>query len=235
MAYLLLIFIKCLLVRKFMPSYYALLKSLFSYILFVLLIFNGGLTFAKSLDEKLAKEKAATTSFSVYVTMRDGVRIATDIHLPKSYNKGDKLPVLLYQTIYQRSSRVPVVEKPDITKESDWQSLPKLDHKVSSPVEFQALSQGYVVIKTDVRGTGASFGHRNSPLPPAEIQDSYDMLDWIVAQPWSNGKVGAYGISYTGMTAGMAATVQHSALKAKMLCSLLVSCSPALCVNGVIF
>ncbi|GAW95165.1 MULTISPECIES: CocE/NonD family hydrolase [Colwellia] len=197
-----------------MSSSYTPLKSLLNYLLFALFIFTSDLSFAKTLEEKLAKEQAAATSFSVYVTMRDGVRIAVDIHLPTFYRKGDKLPVLLYQTIYQRSSRIPLVDKPNISQKNDWQNMPKLDHKASSPIEFQALKQGYVVIKTDVRGTGASFGHRNSPLPPAEIQDTYDLLDWIIAQPWSNGKVGAYGISYTGMTAGMAATVQHPALKA---------------------
>jgi len=193
------------------------LKLSINYLLLIFLALNTSLSMAKNIDKQLAKEQLTASSFSIYLTMRDGVRIAADVHLPKSYKKGDKLPVLLYQTIYQRSSRVPAVKNPDIAKASDWKAGPKLDHKESSPIEFLALNKGYVVIKTDVRGTGASFGHRNSPLPLEEIQDTYDILDWIIAQPWSNGKVGAYGISYTGMTAGMAATVGHPALKAIVL------------------
>ena len=193
------------------------IKPLISYSLLALSVFTTQVSIAKDVAEKLAKEQAISSSSSLYLTMRDGVKIAIDVHLPRSYQKGDKLPVLLYQTIYQRSSRVPAVKNPDIAKPSDWLATPKLDHKESSPIEFLALKNGYVVIKTDVRGTGASFGHRNSPLPLEEIQDTYDILDWITAQPWSNGNVGAYGISYTGMTAGMAATIQHPALKAIVL------------------
>jgi len=193
------------------------LKLSMNYLLLILLVLNTQFSMAQNLDEKLAKEQLAASSFSLYLTMRDGVRIAADVHLPKSYKKGDKLPVLLYQTIYQRSHRIPVVKNPDIAKASDWKAGPKLDHKPGRPIEFQALANSYVIIKTDVRGTGASFGYRNSPLPPEEVQDTYDILDWIIAQPWSNGKVGAYGVSYTGMTAGMAPTVQHPALKAIVL------------------
>jgi len=185
--------------------------------LLAILTLNSQQLIAQTVEDKLAKEQAAATTHSIYLTMRDGIRIAVDIHLPKSYRKGDKLPALLYQTIYQRSHRIPKTKNPSVSNSDDWKIGPKLDHKPSRPFEFLALKNGYVIIKTDVRGTGASFGHRNSPLPPKEIQDSYDIIEWITKQPWSNGKVGAYGVSYTGMTAGMAATVQHSALKAIVL------------------
>jgi putative CocE/NonD family hydrolase len=39
-------------------------------------------------------------------------------------------------------------------------------------------------------------------------------VDWIIEQPWSNGKVGAYGISYEGNTAELLARLNHPAVKA---------------------
>ena|SRR5215469_2784802 len=60
------------------------------------------------------------------------------------------------------------------------------------------LAQGYAWLDVDVRGTGASFGHRAYPWSPDEIRDGAEVIDWIVRQPWSNGKVGAIGTSYDG-------------------------------------
>ena len=36
---------------------------------------------------------------------------------------------------------------------------------------------------------------------PEETADSLELLDWIVGQPWSNGRVGLWGISYEGTRA----------------------------------
>lgn len=36
---------------------------------------------------------------------------------------------------------------------------------------------------------------------PEETSDSLELLDWIVAQPWCNGRVGLWGISYEGTRA----------------------------------
>ena len=36
---------------------------------------------------------------------------------------------------------------------------------------------------------------------PEETADSLELLDWIVAQPWCNGRVGLWGISYEGTRA----------------------------------
>jgi putative CocE/NonD family hydrolase len=76
------------------------------------------------------------------------------------------------------------------------------------------LQAGYAVVITDVRGTGASFGSRTTEFSPDEVRDGWDVLDWIVAQSWSDGNVGAMGISYPGTTAELIGTLGHPALKA---------------------
>jgi predicted acyl esterase len=47
----------------------------------------------------------------------------------------------------------------------------------------------------DARGTGASFGTRTGELGEREITDYGELIDWIAAQPWSNGRVRVYGPS----------------------------------------
>ena len=60
-------------------------------------------------------------------------------------------------------------------------------------------------------------GKRLSPDAPApyetEALDTHAVLDWIVKQPWSDGKVGMIGGSYSGFTAWAATKRRHSALK----------------------
>jgi predicted acyl esterase len=60
---------------------------------------------------------------------------------------------------------------------------------------------GYVAVACDVRGTGESGGTWQGPLSAVENVDNYDVIQWMAAQPWSNGRIGQLGVSYGGMTA----------------------------------
>ncbi|HTZ31758.1 MAG TPA: CocE/NonD family hydrolase [Methylomirabilota bacterium] len=115
---------------------------------------------------------------SVEVKMRDGVVLRGDIFRPDA---GGKFPVLLERTPYRRS--IP------------W----------GYDVDFaqRAASHGYVVFLQDVRGRYSSDGDWYPFLHEAE--DGYDTIEWIAAQPYSNGKVGMFGGSYVGATQMLAA------------------------------
>lgn len=76
------------------------------------------------------------------------------------------------------------------------------------------MRAGFAVVVVDVRGTGASDEVWSGPWSADEVQDMRAILDWIVAQPWSNGAVGATGVSYEGTTAQLTAGLGHPALKA---------------------
>jgi uncharacterized protein len=76
------------------------------------------------------------------------------------------------------------------------------------------VPRGYAVVVVDVRGTGASFGTRDSFRSPRERADSAEIADWIVTQPWSNGVIGATGISYLGAASDFLASTGHPAVKA---------------------
>lgn len=82
----------------------------------------------------------------------------------------------------------------------------------SSSVTNQWLvNRGYVVVTQDVRGREGSEGEFDPFV--FENQDGKDTLDWIVAQPWSDGKVGMIGGSYLGYVQWAAAKSMHPALK----------------------
>jgi len=56
--------------------------------------------------------------------------------------------------------------------------------------------RGYVCAIQDCRGRFASEGVWNPFFN--EPNDGYDAIEWLAAQPWSNGKVGMIGASYVG-------------------------------------
>jgi putative CocE/NonD family hydrolase len=77
------------------------------------------------------------------------------------------------------------------------------------------VESGYALAVVDTRGSGASFGKADTgPFSRAERMDAYDVTEWLATQPWSDGKVGMVGSSYSGTAQLMAASVCPPHLKA---------------------
>ncbi len=77
------------------------------------------------------------------------------------------------------------------------------------------VGSGYAWVDVDVRGSGASEGHRKyGPWHQDELDDAREILDWIVARNWSNGVIGAFGTSLEGVCAEMLLAHLHPAVKA---------------------
>jgi predicted acyl esterase len=133
---------------------------------------------------------------SVYVTMRDGVKLAVEYRLPRGLGPSEKIPAVIEQTRYWRSMVFNV--KDDGT--GDY-----------------LVRHGYAFVSVDVRGTGASSGVWRYPWSEEEIKDGAEVVDWVVSQPWCNGVVGTFGISYTGSTAEFLLTNKHPAVKAAVI------------------
>jgi putative CocE/NonD family hydrolase len=118
----------------------------------------------------------------VMVPMRDGVRLATDVYRPAIDGEivAGAWPTVLHRTIYDKSSAHLIAEAEYVCK------------------------RGYAAIVQDCRGRFKSEGEyyhfRNEP------EDGYDTVEWIAAQPWSDGKVGTYGISYSSQVQSALAT-----------------------------
>jgi putative CocE/NonD family hydrolase len=143
---------------------------------------------------------------SRYLTMRDGVRIAVDICLPRGL-RAEKVPTILRQTRYFRRFQV---RAPFGAVLGDRELDP-----MNAPMRDLFTSRGYAWIDVDVRGSGASFGDRPCPwYLPGEVMDGREIAQFVVEQPWSNGRIGSTGVSYDGTTADFLAITQHPAVRA---------------------
>lgn len=122
-------------------------------------------------------EAADIRRSTVWVTMRDGIRLATDIYLPPV----SSAPTIAMRTPYDRAN-------------------PKLLDT------FVALAErGYVVVSQDCRGTGASEPDAWDYYV-FEREDSFDFVEWVTGQSWFDGFVGAFGGSYGAQTQWCMAT-----------------------------
>jgi putative CocE/NonD family hydrolase len=142
---------------------------------------------------------------SHYLTMRDGVKLAFDLYLPEGLEEGAKIPAILMQTRYARAF------------EYRWPFSCFLSGRHDETIEY-FVRRGYAWMYVDLRGSGSSSGFRPCPYSPEEIKDGYEIADWIISQPWSNGSIGAYGNSYEGGSAILLLTNNHDAVKAVIAC-----------------
>ncbi|MCH7820867.1 MAG: CocE/NonD family hydrolase [Proteobacteria bacterium] len=129
----------------------------------------------------------------VWIEMPDGVLLAADLYKPTDLKPGDKLPVLLEYTAYRKT-------------ESRSRNYALFSY---------FLNHDYIVARVDIRGTGNSKG-RLIPYEYAdeELDDGEVIIDWLSKQPFSNGNVGMFGISWGGFNAVQLAVRQPPALKA---------------------
>ena len=136
---------------------------------------------------------------ALHIPMRDDVQIAVDVWLPEGIEPGTRLPTMIRATRY-------------------WRARGLVDTPIEGDSNFDEAERwngaGYALVLVDARGSGASFGIRRFELAEDEVRDYGEVVDWIVAQSWSNGRVGAYGVSYAGNTAEMLAVNRHPAVKA---------------------
>lgn len=137
--------------------------------------------------------------------MSDGVRLALDYYLPIGREVSPKktFPAILVLTPYYR--RFKLEEGAD--SETDSSPGNGLYRDLFVP-------RGYAVVVADVRGTGASFGHREGFRAPNERRDFSELAHWICDKSWSDGRIGAGGISYLGAGAEFLAGTGHPAVKA---------------------
>ncbi|HEX9327125.1 MAG TPA: CocE/NonD family hydrolase [Reyranella sp.] len=154
---------------------------------------------SRYLASRPAEHRVGTPS-SVYVTMADGCRLAVDVMLPDG-DASKRWPTVLILT--------PYVRRFQLTAGSNVEPSPN-----SYKYRDMFVPRGYAVVVVDARGTGASFGTRDSFRSPRERADYKEIADWIVAQAWSDGRIGATGISYLGAACDFLASTGHKAVKA---------------------
>jgi len=117
--------------------------------------------------------------------MRDGVRLSVDMFQPKAEGR---FPAILIITPYGNN--------PGYQTRGSW-----------------FAKRGYIVAVADSRGRYDSEGEWD-PFDPRHKTDGYDLVEWLAAQPWCDGKVGMMGLSYMGWAQWWTATQGPPSLRA---------------------
>lgn len=120
----------------------------------------------------------------VRIRMPDGVQLAASLYLPRGEHRN--LATVLMRLPYGRR---------------DYGELSQL---------LLFAKHGYAVLVEDVRGKFDSEGEFGTPWEHG-TEDGVATLDWIVRQPWSNGKVGTFGCSALGELQYVLARARHPA------------------------
>jgi hypothetical protein len=126
------------------------------------------------------------------VPMRDGVKLSAFAYRPASEGRW---PVLLEQR-YANGNDAAVA------------------------THYSKLARGgYVVVLANFRGSQQSEGvwQGYRALGWGELQDGYDLVEWLAAQPWSTGKVGTFGSSQAGFAQNFLAVAAPPSLKAQYM------------------
>lgn len=119
----------------------------------------------------------------VYVTMRDGVRVALRIYRPDGPGR---FPALFAASPYQYDT-------------DDLPHSPLFLTRETGPIKWYVEHHGYAYVRADTRGSGKSEGVYGL-LDKAEQDDLYEVIEWIARQDWCNGNVGGIGQSYYAWT-----------------------------------
>lgn len=96
------------------------------------------------------------------------------------------------------------------------------------------VPDGYVVVRTDMPGAGNNPG-RLAPWGIAGAEALRDCIEWAGEQPWSNGNVGTWGMSYLAMSQHQAASLHPEHLRAMIAIGTDVDLYEEVAYNGGIF
>ncbi|HVL47983.1 MAG TPA: CocE/NonD family hydrolase [Candidatus Thermoplasmatota archaeon] len=107
----------------------------------------------------------------------DGAKLHVEVTRPAIE---EKVPTILVSSPYNYNARA-------------------AGNRPSDSLILAMVPRGYAVVVADVRGFGNSEGCVEV-WGPKEQKDQYDLVEWVAAQPWSDGKVAFYGQSYVATT-----------------------------------
>lgn len=133
--------------------------------------------------------------WDVRIPVRDGLELAANLWLPRPCPDApaETYPAILEMIPYGKDSW----RRNGDTGRGEW-----------------FASRGFALCRLDVRGTGGSPGIALDEYMDDQTQDGYDAVEWLASQPWCNGSVGMWGISWGGFTAIQVARLRPPHLRA---------------------
>jgi putative CocE/NonD family hydrolase len=143
---------------------------------------------------------------TVYLPLDQKTNVWVSAWLPVNLQAGEKIPALMTTSRY--GSQV----------EPGWLAKVFESYSLSLNPNFRRarryLDKGYAFVWVQSPGSCQSSGPRAGEYPPNDVDAMGLAIDWIVSQPWSNQRLGAFGASYSGTTTDLACATMRPALKA---------------------
>jgi predicted acyl esterase len=143
---------------------------------------------------KISESKyKATVERDVKIKMSDGTEINADIFRPDS---DEKFPAIFgFHPYDQEAQTAPIKHSSFSTFFFRNPGQEKGNAYIEAGDSEAFVRRGYVYVIANIRGTGKSGG-KYPFLAPPEAQDGVEIIEWIARQPWCNGNVGMFGVSY---------------------------------------
>ena len=136
----------------------------------------------------------------VFIPISDGINIDCDIFRPDV--KG-KFPAILGVQCYDKHAQTAPM-MPSCIK---WTNAA---YEAGDPNFY--VRRGYVQVVINTRGSGRSGGEYLN-YGSREVQDTYEIIDWMTNQPWCDGNVGMFGVSYYAVAQQQIAALNPPHLK----------------------
>lgn len=136
----------------------------------------------------------------VAVQLRDGTTIYTDVYRPEG---ATGLPAIVAWSPYGKRAGYATARPMPGVRPDTYSPATKFE----GPDPAYWCYQGYAVINPDARGAGNSEGNVYT-FSSDEGRDAADLIEWVAAQEWSNGKVGMTGNSWLAVSQWFAAAEQ---------------------------
>ena len=131
----------------------------------------------------------------VPVPLRDGTVIYTDIFRPVG---GSKLPAIIAWSPYGKEGGMTLLDDFPFRAGVPKSAVSELQ-KWEGPDPAYWCNHGYAIVNPDARGALSSNGDIHF-WGAQEGRDGYDVIEWVAAQEWNNGKVGLSGNSWLAMS-----------------------------------
>jgi predicted acyl esterase len=162
-----------------------------------------------------------------YLTMRDGTKLAIDVHPPQDL--AGVLPEGVHVPVLPTADSAP---SPTLIEYSGYGYADPAGPQ--NGIAVIANLMGFTVVDVNMRGTGCSGGAFDF-FEPLQSLDGYDVIETIARQPWVAGhKVGMMGISYGGISQLFTAALRPPSLAAISPLSVIDQTQTTLYPGGVL-
>jgi hypothetical protein len=156
------------------------------------LVFCTGTARADALPPPAAPARYDVDVREAWIPMPDGVKLAATLYVPRAHRRGERFAAVLEYLPYRKD-----------------------EQHTHTPVHEYFARRGFVSAQVDIRGTGRSEGQLiPREYSETEQRDGEAVIAWLASQPWANGSVGMFGISWGGFNSLQMAMRNPPALKA---------------------